>query len=76
MKYIIYIIFLTVAFFVSFGYYLKNSGDHATGDKWVGLQYGHGKYAVQQEIIKRFQMHMCTKLFILYQNILADVSVV
>lgn len=37
MKYLIRILFLAVIFLVSYGYYQKNSGDHLTGDKWVGL---------------------------------------
>ena len=37
MKYIIRILFLAVISLVGFGYYLKNTGDHTSGDKWVGL---------------------------------------
>ena len=37
MKYVIRILFLAIIILVSYGYYLKNSGDHPTGDKWVGI---------------------------------------
>lgn len=37
MKYLIRILFLVVVSLVSFGYYLKNSGNHPAGDKWVGV---------------------------------------
>ncbi|MHA7055849.1 hypothetical protein ACWGOQ_0001415 [Aquimarina sp. M1] len=37
MKYLIRILFLAVILLVAFGYYHKNSGDHAIGDKWVGI---------------------------------------
>lgn len=37
MKYVIRILFIVIVAMVLVGYYLKNSGDHATGDKWVGL---------------------------------------
>ncbi|MBQ4818822.1 hypothetical protein [Aquimarina sp. MMG016] len=37
MKYIIRILFFAIIVAVSTGYYFKNSGDHATGDKWVGI---------------------------------------
>ena len=37
MKYIIRILFIGVVVLVSIGYYHKNTGDHLTGDKWVGI---------------------------------------
>ncbi len=37
MKYIIRILFITVVLLVCIGYYFKNSGDHSTGDKLVGV---------------------------------------
>lgn len=37
MKYVIRILFIAVVAMVAIGYYFKNSGDHVTGDKWVGL---------------------------------------
>ncbi|WP_405208421.1 hypothetical protein [Aquimarina sp. LLG6339-5] len=37
MKYVIRILFIAVVALVAIGYYHKNSGDHLTGDKWVGL---------------------------------------
>ncbi|SEL24480.1 hypothetical protein SAMN04487910_2141 [Aquimarina amphilecti] len=37
MKYAIRILFTAVVALVAIGYYYKNSGDHLTGDKWVGL---------------------------------------
>ncbi len=37
MKYIIKILFAAVVIMVAVGYYFKNTGDHPTGDKWVGL---------------------------------------
>ncbi|WP_299432874.1 hypothetical protein [uncultured Aquimarina sp.] len=37
MKYLIRILFIGVVVLVAVGYYHKNSGDHATGDKWVGI---------------------------------------
>ncbi|MDH7448382.1 hypothetical protein [Aquimarina sp. 2201CG14-23] len=37
MKYVIRILFIAIIFLVGIGYYYKNTGDHLTGDKWVGL---------------------------------------
>lgn len=37
MKYIIRILFTIVVILVVIGYYFKNSGDHSTGDKLVGI---------------------------------------
>ena len=37
MKYIIRLLFTAVIILVAVGYYIKNSGDHPTGDKWVGI---------------------------------------
>ncbi len=37
MKYVIRILFIAIILLVSIGYYYKNSGDHVTGDKWVGI---------------------------------------
>lgn len=37
MKYVIRILFVIVVVLVSVGYYYKNTGDHLTGDKWVGI---------------------------------------
>jgi len=37
MKYIIKVLFIIVIALVCIGYYFKNSGDHVTGDKLVGI---------------------------------------
>ncbi len=37
MKYIIRFLFITIVILVSVGYYFKNTGDHTTGDKLVGV---------------------------------------
>ncbi len=37
MKYIIKILFIAILILVCVGYYFKNSGDHITGDKLVGI---------------------------------------
>jgi len=37
MKYIIRILFISIIIIVSIGYYHKNTGDHLSGDKWVGI---------------------------------------
>ncbi|MEW7289022.1 hypothetical protein [Aquimarina sp. 2304DJ70-9] len=37
MKYVIKILFIAVIILVCVGYYFKNSGDHITGDKLVGI---------------------------------------
>jgi len=37
MKYVIRFIFILIVAMVGIGYYFKNTGDHPTGDKWVGL---------------------------------------
>lgn len=37
MKYIIRILFIAVIILICIGYYFKNSGDHVTGDKLVGI---------------------------------------
>lgn len=37
MKYLIRILFMAVVVLVVVGYYYKNSGDHVTGDTWVGI---------------------------------------
>ncbi len=37
MKYIIKLLFIIVVALVGVGYYFKNSGDHLTGDKLVGV---------------------------------------
>ncbi|WP_103069805.1 hypothetical protein [Aquimarina sediminis] len=37
MKYIIRILFITIIILICIGYYFKNSGDHITGDKLVGI---------------------------------------
>ncbi len=37
MKYVIKILFITIIILVSVGYYFKNTGDHLTGDKLVGV---------------------------------------
>ena len=37
MKYILKILFIGVIALVSIGYYFKNTGDHITGDKLVGI---------------------------------------
>lgn len=37
MKYSIRILFIAVILLVSIGYYFKNTGDHSTGDTWVGI---------------------------------------
>ncbi len=37
MKYIIKILFISIVILICIGYYFKNSGDHSTGDKLVGI---------------------------------------
>ncbi len=37
MKYIIRILFIAILISVGVGYYFKNTGDHVTGDKLVGI---------------------------------------
>ncbi|WP_062054710.1 hypothetical protein [Aquimarina longa] len=37
MKYIIRILFIAIVILISVGYYFKNTGDHITGDKLVGI---------------------------------------
>ncbi|WP_074409502.1 MULTISPECIES: hypothetical protein [Aquimarina] len=37
MKYIIRILFIAIIILICVGYYFKNSGDHSTGDKLVGI---------------------------------------
>ncbi len=37
MKYIIRILFMVIVILVCVGYYFKNTGDHPTGDKFVGV---------------------------------------
>lgn len=37
MKYIIKIFFIAIIILICIGYYFKNSGDHGTGDKLVGI---------------------------------------
>ncbi|MBG6133209.1 hypothetical protein IWQ47_004617 [Aquimarina sp. EL_43] len=37
MKYIIRILFIAIIILICVGYYFKNSGDHNTGDKLVGI---------------------------------------
>ncbi|TPN86183.1 hypothetical protein [Aquimarina algicola] len=37
MKYVIQFLFAAFVILVSVGYYFKNSGDHSTGDKLVGI---------------------------------------
>ncbi|MDY8136856.1 hypothetical protein [Aquimarina sp. 2201CG5-10] len=37
MKYVIRILFITIIILISVGYYFKNTGNHDTGDKWVGI---------------------------------------
>ncbi|WP_108867565.1 hypothetical protein [Aquimarina aquimarini] len=37
MKYIIRVLFILVIVLICVGYYFKNSGDHPTGDKLVGI---------------------------------------
>ncbi len=37
MKYIIRILFIAILTLICVGYYFKNSGDHTTGDKFVGI---------------------------------------
>lgn len=37
MKYIIRILFVAIVILVCVGYYFKNTGDHVTGDKFVGV---------------------------------------
>ncbi len=37
MKYIIKIVLIIVVLLVCVGYYFKNTGDHLTGDKLVGI---------------------------------------
>ena len=37
MKYVIRILFIAAIIVVCTGYYFKNTGDHLTGDKWVGI---------------------------------------
>ena len=37
MKYFIRILFIGIVIAVLVGYYFKNTGNHATGDVWVGL---------------------------------------
>ena len=37
MKYVIKLLGIAVVIIVIIGYYHKNSGDHLTGDKWVGI---------------------------------------
>ncbi len=37
MKYLIRILFIIVILLFAVGYYFKNTGDHVTGDQWVGI---------------------------------------
>ena len=37
MKYVIRILFIAVIALICIGYYFKNTGDHPTGDKIVGV---------------------------------------
>ncbi|GAA4276812.1 hypothetical protein [Aquimarina mytili] len=37
MKYVIKILFIGIVILVGVGYYFKNTGDHLTGDKLVGI---------------------------------------
>ncbi len=37
MKYIIRTLFIAIVVLICVGYYFKNSGDHTTGDKLVGV---------------------------------------
>ncbi len=37
MKHIIRILFIVIVVLVCIGYYFKNTGDHATGDTFVGI---------------------------------------
>ncbi|GAA4273817.1 hypothetical protein U6A24_02245 [Aquimarina gracilis] len=37
MKYVIRFLFISIVILVCVGYYFKNTGDHITGDKFVGM---------------------------------------
>ncbi|RZS98992.1 hypothetical protein [Aquimarina brevivitae] len=37
MKYVIRILFIGILIMIATGYYYKNTNDHLTGDRWVGI---------------------------------------
>jgi len=37
MKYVIRFLFIIIVLSIGIGYYFKNTGDHVTGDKFVGV---------------------------------------
>ncbi|WP_378185792.1 hypothetical protein ACE939_11795 [Aquimarina sp. W85] len=66
MNYIIKLLFIIFAVLIAIGYYFKNSGDHITGDKLIGIAILLGSFVLMPVFIyhrwknKKVQDYMLT----------------